>query len=116
MPRTVGKVNHVYRRGRLGLALLEHFFRGLFEHTHGPADLELTISGDLARPDVTGYVKIGGGKGPAELVPRGLDGKLTLVVPSGRVDVTPQSIRLTEVFLSTDKGKQAKASGELPLN
>ncbi|MDB4965603.1 MAG: hypothetical protein JWN44_1292 [Myxococcales bacterium] len=116
MHGSVGKVNNVYMRGRIGLELLEYFFRGLFEHTHGPANVELTISGDLARPDVTGYVKIGGGKGPAELVPRGLDGKLTLVVPSGRIDVTPQSIRLTEVVLSTDKGKLAQASGEVALN
>ena len=116
MHGTIGKVNNVYMRGRIGLELLEYFFRGLFEHTHGPANVELTISGDLARPDVTGYVKIGGGKGPAELVPRGLDGKLRLVVPSGRVDVTPQSIRLTEVVVSTDKGKLAQASGEVALN
>ncbi|HWE28049.1 MAG TPA: hypothetical protein VHB97_08615, partial [Polyangia bacterium] len=111
MHGTVGKVNNVYMKGQIGLELLEYFFRGLFEHTHGPATVELTISGDLARPDVTGYVKIGGGKGgAAELVPRGLDGKLTLVVPSGRVDVTPQSIRLTEVVLTTENGKSARAS------
>jgi autotransporter translocation and assembly factor TamB len=116
MHGTLGKVNNVYMRGRIGLELLEYFFRGLFEHTHGPANVELTISGDLARPDITGYIKVGGGKGPAELVPRGLEGKLTLVVPEGRVDVTPQSIRLTGVALSTEKGKQAHASGELQLD
>lgn len=113
---TVGKVNNVYMRGRIGLELLEYFFRGLFEHTHGPANLELTITGDLARPDVTGYVEIGGGKGPAEFVPRGLDGKLTLVVPSGRIAITPQSIKLTQVALSTEKGKLATASGEVQLD
>lgn len=113
---TIGRVNNVYMKGRINLELLEYFFKGLFEHTHGPANLELTISGDLQRPDVTGYVKIGGGGGPAEFVPRGLESKLRLVVPAGRIDVTPTSVRLTEVVLSTDKGKQAQASGELQLN
>lgn len=117
MHGTVGKLTNVYMKGQIGLELLEYFFRGLFEHTHGPATVELTISGDLARPDVTGYIKVGGGKGgAAELVPRGLDGKLTLVVPSGRVDVTPQSIRLTEVVLSTENGKSARASGQVALD
>ncbi|MGZ3425745.1 MAG: translocation/assembly module TamB domain-containing protein, partial [Polyangia bacterium] len=116
MHGTVGKVNNVYMKGQINLELLEYFFRGLFEHTHGPATLELTISGDLQRPDVTGYVKIGGGKGPAELVPRGLEGKLTLVVPSGKIDITPQTIRLTEVVLSTENGKEARASGKLAID
>jgi hypothetical protein len=117
MHGTVGKLTNVYMKGQIGLELLEYFFRGLFEHTHGPATVELTISGDPARPDVTGFVKVGGGKdGPAELVPRGLDGKLTLVVPRGRVDVTPQSISLTEVVLSTEKGKEARASGKVALD
>jgi autotransporter translocation and assembly factor TamB len=117
MHGTVGKVNNVYMKGQIGLELLEYFFRGLFEHTHGPATVELTISGDLARPDVTGYVNIGSGKGgAAELVPRGLDGKLTLVVPSGRIDVNPQQISLTNVVVSTEKGKEARASGKVALD
>ncbi|MCU1282775.1 MAG: hypothetical protein JWM53_6321, partial [bacterium] len=116
MHGTIGKVNNVYMKGQINLELLEYFFRGLFEHTHGPATLELTISGDLQRPDVTGFVKVGGGKGPAELIPRGLDGKLTLVVPDGRIDITPQWIRLTNVALSTENGKEAHASGKLMLN
>jgi hypothetical protein len=116
MHGTVGKVNNVYMKGQINLELLEYFFRGLFEHTHGPATLELTISGDLQRPDVTGFVKIGGGKGPAELVPRGLDGKLTLVVPSGTIAVTPQSIRLTNVYLQTENGKEAHATGSIALD
>ncbi|HEY2744081.1 MAG TPA: translocation/assembly module TamB domain-containing protein, partial [Polyangia bacterium] len=116
MHGTVGKVNNVYMKGQINLELLEYFFRGLFEHTHGPATLELTISGDLARPDVTGYVNIGGGQGPAELVPRGLDGKLTLVVPSGLIQVTPQSIRLTKVEVTTEQNKTARASGQVMLD
>ena len=117
MHGTVGKVNNVYMKGQIGLELLEYFFRGLFEHTHGPATVELTISGDLARPDVTGYVNIGSGKGgAAELVPRGLDGKLTLVVPSGRVDITPEAVSLTNVVVSTEKGKEARASGRVALD
>ncbi|HEY1587802.1 MAG TPA: translocation/assembly module TamB domain-containing protein, partial [Polyangia bacterium] len=116
MHGTLGKVNNVYMKGQINLELLEYFFRGLFEHTHGPATLELTISGDLMRPDVTGYVNIGGGQGPAELVPRGLDGKLTLVVPSGLIQVTPQWIRLTKVELSTEHDKTAHASGQLMLD
>lgn len=117
MHGTVGKVNNVYMKGQIGLELLEYFFRGLFEHTHGPATVELTISGDLQRPDVTGYVNIGSGKGgAAELVPRGLDGKLTLVVPSGRIDVTPQQISLTNVVVSTEQGKDAHASGRVMLD
>ena len=116
MQGTVGKVNNVYMKGQIGLELLEYFFRGLFEHTHGPATLELRIAGDLARPDVTGYVNIGGSSGPAELVPRGLDGKLTLVVPSGRIDVTPKSIALTGVAVSTEKDKTAHATGKVMLD
>ena len=117
MHGTVGKTNNVYMKGDINLELLEYFFRGLFEHTHGPATVELTISGDLSRPDVTGSIKIGGGKGgAAELVPRGLDGKLTLIVPSGRVDVTPQWVRLTQVVLSTENGKSARASGKVMLD
>jgi autotransporter translocation and assembly factor TamB len=116
MKGTVGQRCNVYMVGRIGLELLEYFFRGLFEHTHGPANVELTIAGDLARPEVTGSVQIGGGKGAAELVPRGLEGKLTLRVPSGRVDITPQSIRLSQVVVSTDKDKLAQASGEVVLN
>ena len=117
MHGTVGSTNNVYMKGDINLELLEYFFRGLFEHTHGPATVELTISGDLSRPDVTGSIKIGGGKGgAAELVPRGLDGKLTLIVPSGRVDVTPQYVRLTEVVLSTENGKSARASGKVMLD
>ncbi len=116
MHGTVGKVNNVFMKGDINLELLEYFFRGLFEHTHGPASLQLTISGDLQRPDVTGYVQIGGKSGAAELVPRGLDGKLTLVVPSGRVVITPQGVQLTDVVLLTDKGKEARASGKVALD
>src|SRR6185369_148978 len=117
MHGTVGKVNNVFMKGNINLELLEYFFRGLFEHTHGPANVELTVSNDLARPDVTGWVTIGGGQGgAAELVPRGLDGKLTLVVPSGRVDVTPHEVRLTRVVLSTENGKTARASGRVALD
>jgi hypothetical protein len=111
-----GKRNHVYMVGKIGLELLEYFFRGLFEHTHGPAYVELTMSGDLARPEVRGSVQIGSGKGgAAELVPRGLEGKLALRVPSGRVEITPQWIRLSNVVLQTDKDKRAQASGEVQL-
>ena len=110
-----GKKNDVYMRGTIGLELLEYFFRGLFEHTHGPANLELRIAGDLAKPEINGYVQIGGGRGAAELIPRGLDGHLKLKIPSGRIDITPQYVRLSQVVVSTDKDKLAKASGEVAL-
>lgn len=111
-----GKKNDVYMRGTIGLELLEYFFRGLFEHTHGPANVELRIAGDLSKPEINGYVQIGGGRGAAELIPRGLDGHLKLKIPSGRIDITPQYVRLSQVVVSTDKDKLAKASGEVTLN
>jgi hypothetical protein len=110
-----GPKTDLFMRGRIGLELLEYFFRGLFEHTHGPANLELTIKGDLAQPQVNGWLDIGGGKGPAELVPRGLEGKLRLIVPTGRVEVTADSIKLRSVAVSVD-GKTAQASGSVALS
>src|SRR5262249_25258861 len=41
MHGTIGKMSNVYMKGSIDLSLLEYFFRGLFEHTHGPAGVEL---------------------------------------------------------------------------
>ena len=104
-------------KGQIGLELLEYFFRGLFEHTHGPATLELTISGDLSRPDVTGYVDIGGasraGRARAARPRRQAHARRAL---GPRRAVRRASIRLTRVEVSTEHDKTARASGQLALD
>ena len=53
--------------GPIGLELLEYFFAASSSTPTARPRSSSPSPGDLARPDVTGYVDIGGGAGPAEL-------------------------------------------------
>jgi autotransporter translocation and assembly factor TamB len=96
-------------RGEIGLELLEYFFRGLFEHTHGDATVDLAISGNLDRPDVTGSIDLR----QARLVPRALEHHL--LVPRGRVEVTPTRVTLRGLDVNLD-GVIAHASGSMAID
>jgi hypothetical protein len=100
--------NDVHLHGQIGLELLEYFFRGAFEHTHGDAFVDLSIKGDIEKPDLAGVLDLK----HAVLVPKGMEHKLT--VPVGRVDFTENAVTLRNLTLLMDDAR-ATASGSIDL-
>jgi autotransporter translocation and assembly factor TamB len=111
MHGTIAQQNcDVQLKGDIGMELLEYFFRSAFDHTHGDAYVDLSIKGNLERPDLNGSITI---RKPARLEPRGME--KFFIVPSGRVDFTPTSIALKNFQVSMD-GSVAQASGFVELD
>jgi hypothetical protein len=102
------KNNDVKLHGQIGLELLEYFFRGVFDHTHGDAFVDLTVKGDADRPDLQGVLDLK----HAVLQPRGVEQKLT--VPVGRVDFGADAVTLRNITLLMDDAR-ASASGSIAL-
>ncbi len=100
----------VQLKGEIGMELLEYFFRSAFDHTHGDARVDLSIKGNLDRPDLNGSITL---LKAARLEPHGLEKFFT--VPSGRVDFTPNSIALKNFQVAMD-GAVAQASGFVELD
>ena len=100
--------SNVHLHGDIDLVLLEYFFRGAFEHTHGKSNLDLTIQGDLSRPKIAGWLNMVN----AELQPRGLEHLVS--VPTGRVLFTEDKMTLSNFSLVMDK-QLARASGWIEL-
>lgn len=106
--QVAAKNNDVHLHGQIGLELLEYFFRGAFEHTHGDAFVDLSVKGDIDRPDLAGVLDLK----HAVLVPRGIEHKLT--VPVGRVEFTSDAVTLRNLTLLMDDARTT-ASGSIEL-
>jgi len=96
-------------RGTTQLELLEYFFQEAFDHTHGNAALDLSIKGDLDRPDLQGSITLA----DAKLEPRGME--QFIAVPSGRLDFTPQGVSLNNLQVTVE-GATMNATGAVALN
>jgi hypothetical protein len=107
--QVAAKNNDVHLQGQIGLEFLEYFFRGAFDHTHGDAFVDLTVKGDVERPELQGVLDLK----HAVLVPHGLEHKLN--VPQGRVDFTASQVTLRDLTLLMDDAR-ATASGSIELD
>lgn len=108
MGRVAAKNNDVHLHGQIGLELLEYFFRGAFDHTHGDAFVDLSIKGDIDKPDLAGVLDLK----HAVLVPHGIEHKLS--VPVGRIDFTEDAVTLRNLTLLMDDAR-TMASGSIEL-
>jgi autotransporter translocation and assembly factor TamB len=90
-------------KGALGLELLEYLARSTFEHTHGDVQVNLAMTGPLAKPQVSGTLEVR----KASLTPREADQPIevadtkvlvqpdALVVQGARVTLDGATLNLT---------------------